>query len=93
MLQLFLCLLAASLAVNAVTDEEYGLGKIAAAADYMSKDYDVVIFVNDDMYNLGPNFANIETALTRYNGVRPQLRNLAFALNNIHLTRSFYTLA
>ncbi len=70
MYQLFLCLLAASLAASwPLADEEYGLGKIATTKSYMLKDYDVVIFVNDDMYNLEAPYTEIETALTRYNGV------------------------
>ncbi len=71
MYQLFLCLLAASLVASwPLADEEFGLGKITNTSTYMSKDYDVVIFVNDDMYNLGEPYAAIEKALTRYNGVR-----------------------
>ncbi len=70
MLQLFLCLLVASLAVGEnLPNEEYGLGKIEFNDSYMLEKYDVVIFVNDDMYNLGTGFEKIEAALTRYNGV------------------------
>ncbi len=70
MYQLFLCLLAASLAASwPVTETDYGLGTIATTQDFMTKDYDVVIFVNDDIYNLGESYAAIEKALTRYNGV------------------------
>ncbi len=70
MFRLIICLLAASLAVNAVTDVDYGLGTVDVTKDYMLDKYDVVIFVNDEMYNLGPKYDKIEAALTRYNGVR-----------------------
>ncbi len=74
MFQLLLCLLSASLAVGTpLSNEAYGLGTIIDTTDYMKKDYDVVIFVNDEMYNLGENYTAIETALRRYNGVSERL--------------------
>ncbi len=46
-----------------------GLGKIQVGTDLLSSDHDVVIFVNDEMYNLGQEFVDIQEALQRYGGV------------------------
>ncbi len=46
-----------------------GLGKIQVGTDLLSSDHDVVIFVNDERYNLGQEFADIQDALQRYGGV------------------------
>lgn len=51
------------------TDAEYGLGLVAETTDFKLAEYDVVIFVNDAITNLGAEFSEIEKALVRYNGV------------------------